>query len=805
MLIFRFMKYIKIFFLLVFVVFGTAGQAQDFLNADLSNVKVDNISDGDIAKIKMQLQAKGTTIDQVEPMAIAKGMKPAEFAKLRTRVGTTTAVTSQAASTPSDGGRKQDEILEQVAKSDTKATVFGSELFTGTSLTFEPNLKMATPVNYILGPGDELQISVFGVQEMNSNATLNAEGKVNIPFVGQVMLAGMPIEAAIQKLKNALGRIYTTIPSGQSQVGISLSKIRTIKITLIGAKQPGNYSVSSLSSVYNALYVGGGPAANGTYRNIELIRNNKVIKNIDIYRFLVNGDQSDNINLKDNDVIRIPAYLHRVTMSGEVVRQGIFEMKQGETFDKLLGFASGFTDLAYKATINVLKKTDKEYKVAELKSADFKTYQPLNGDEFKITKILNRFENKITINGAVFRPDVYSFSEGSTILDLIKKADGLKEDAYLKRASIVRLKEDFTPMVLNVDLAEVISGNSAANILLKKEDVITVYSIFEFKENFRVTIDGEVKRPGNYQYAENLSLNDLLLRAGGLNNAASRKIEIARMVKSDVINDLNPTKIELINVDVDNTTNEQLNNLLLKPFDVISVRKIAVYDIPETVFVRGAVVYPGKFALVNKKEKIYDILVRAGGLTARANPSSVRVKRPIQRKQIEEVGAVDLNLGKDDNVQTELAKKLTVDLKYLTIPVKWEEIAKNPESATNITLFAGDEIEVGLFSESVKVIGNVLLNSEIPYQRGKGFNYYINAVGGTDFKAWKKRAYIIYPNGKAAVARNFLFFRSYPRVTPGSQIVIPEKPEKPKTDLTSILGIGGMLASLAGVIIAILR
>ncbi|MEO0060204.1 MAG: hypothetical protein RLZZ312_1851, partial [Bacteroidota bacterium] len=691
------------------------------------------------------------------------------------------------------------------SKIEPKIVVFGSELFSGKSLTFEPNLKMATPVNYILGPGDELQISVFGVQEMNSNATVNAEGKINIPFVGQIMIAGMPIEAATQKIKSALGRIYSTIPSGQSQVGISLSKIRTIKITLIGAKQPGNYSVSSLSSVYNALYVGGGPAANGSYRNIELIRNNKVIKNIDIYRFLVNGDQSDNINLKDNDVIRIPAYLHRVIMAGEVNRQGIFEMKQGETFDKLINFSSGFTDLAYKATINVLKKTDKEYKIAEVKSTDFKTYQPMNGDEFKITKILDRFENKITINGAVFRPDVYSFSEGITILDLIKKSDGLKEDAYMKRATIIRLKEDFTPTILNVDLAEVIKGTSAANILLKKEDIIQVYSIFDFKENFRVTIDGEVKKPGVYQYAENLSLNDLILRAGGLNDAASKKIEIARMVKSDVVNDLNPKKIELIEIVVDNTTNEQLNNLVLKPFDIVSVRKIAVYDVPETVTVRGAVVYPGNFAIVNKKEKIYDILSRAGGLTSRADPNSVRVNRPIQQKQIEDVDAVNLNLGKDDKVQAELSKKLTEDLKYLTIPVKWAAIIKDPTSSTNITLLAGDEIEVALFRESVKVVGNVLLNSEIPYQRGRGFNYYINAVGGVDFKAWKKRAYIIYPNGKAAVANNFLFFRSYPRVTPGSQIVIPERPEKQKTDPTNILAISGLLATIAGVVIAILR
>ena len=799
------MNFQKIIYTLIFVFSATFSvSAQDFFNGDLSNIKVDNISEGDIAKLKTQLQAKGTTMEQAEPMALSRGMKPAEFAKLKIRVGTVVPAVAQAAAT-SDGTRKQDDVMEQSVKSDTKSTVFGSELFTGTSLTFEPNLKMATPVNYILGPGDELQISVFGVQEMNSSAALNSEGKINIPFVGQMMISGMPIEAATQKIKSALARIYTTIGSGQSQVGISLSKIRTIKITLIGAKQPGNYSVSSLSSVYNALYAGGGPAANGSYRNIELLRNNKVIRNIDIYRFLVNGDQSDNVGLKDNDVIRIPVYLHRVTLSGEVVRQGIFEMKSGETFDKLIGFASGFTDLAYKATVNVIKKTEKEFKVAEIKSDQFKLYLPMNGDEFRVTKILNRFENKITISGAVFRPDVYAFADGMKIKELLNKADGLKEDAYLQRAVIMRLKPDFTTVMLDVDLAAVLGDNQEANILLKKEDIVTVYSIFDLKENFKVSIDGEVKKPGSYPFSENLTLNDLLLRSGGLTNAASKKVEIARMIKAEVLNDTNPAKIELLTINIDNNTNEQAQNIVLRPFDVISVRRIVVYNVPETIVLKGSVVYPGTYAITNKKEKIYDVIMRAGGLLSTANVNAVCVKRPIQKKQIDAISEVNLNLGKGDLVQNELTKKVTEELQYLTIPIEWEQIRSNKNSSTNITLFAGDEVEVGVFSESVKVVGNVLLNSEIPYQSGRGFNYYINAVGGIDFKGWKQRAYIIYPNGKAAVTKHFLFFRSYPTVMPGSQIVIPEKPEKPKTNATEIISIASVLASLAGVIIAIIR
>ncbi len=326
----------------------------------------------------------------------------------------------------------------------------------------------------------------------------------------------MTIEAATQKIKGAIARVYSTVRSGQSQVGVSLSRIRTIKVTLIGSKQPGNYSVSSLSTVYNALFLGGGPGKNGSYRNIELLRNNKVYRNIDIYKFLVNGNQSDNLGLKDNDVIRIPAYTQRVTVEGQVKRPGIFEMKAGETFKDLLAFASGFNDFAYTSSVSVLQKTGKEFKVRDIKTSEYASYRPQAGDVFRVSKILNRFENRIKIEGAVFRPDTYSFYEGMRILDLIAQADGLKEDAYTNRATIVRLKSDLTTEAVNVNLAKVMAGDVEANIPLRKEDIVTVYSILDFREEYKITIDGEIKKPGIYDYQDNLSLNDLLVQAGGL-------------------------------------------------------------------------------------------------------------------------------------------------------------------------------------------------------------------------------------------------------------------------------------------------
>ncbi|CAM2785417.1 protein involved in polysaccharide export, contains SLBB domain of the beta-grasp fold [Flavobacterium succinicans] len=779
--------------------------AQDLLKSqDLSTLKVDYLTDAEVAKIKGQLQANNVTLEQAEPMALAKGMSAGEFAKLKTRLSSTTPTNT---TVKKDSGDKKVALREQETYSNKKvkdtlnALVFGSELFDNPTLNFEPDLKLATPVNYVLGPGDELQVSVYGVQEYNASIPVSVEGKVTIQYVGQIPVSGLTIEAATQKIRAAIARVYSTVASGQSQVGVSLSRIRTIKVTIIGSKQPGNYSVSSLATVYNALYLGGGPSKNGSYRNIELIRNNKVYRNIDIYRFLVNGNQSDNIGLKDNDVIRIPAYTKRVTIEGEVKRPGIFELKTGESFSDVLRFASGFTDVAYTASVNVLQKTSKEFKVKDVKSSEFSSYKPLAGDVFKVTKILNRFENRIKIEGAVFRPDTYSYYKGMRISDLVTQADGLKEDAYRIRARIVRLKSDLTTEIVNVDLGKALLGDVLSNIELQKEDIVTVYSILDFQENYTVSIDGEIKKPGTYDYFENLSLNDVIVQAGGLTGAASKRVEIARMMKSEMEDVNNPNRVTLFDFEISAYSNEQLKNFQLHPYDVINIRRVAVYEKPQQVSVSGAVNYTGKYALVNKKEKIYDIIQRAGGLSSLADPNSVKIKRPIQAKQIEDLENINLNLGKKDSIQNKLEHKLKEELKFATIPVEWKSILKKPSSTSNITLLPGDEIEVSFLSESVKVTGNVLLTSEIPYERGRGFSYYLDAVGGTDAKAWRKKAYVIYPNGKAAVTGHFLFWRSYPKVLPGSQIVVPEKPATKKMTTGEWVSMGSVISSLALLIV----
>ncbi|MBP4141505.1 SLBB domain-containing protein [Flavobacterium sp. P4023] len=788
--------------LLIVLLQSNTTLAQDLLRkTDLSTLNVDNLSENDIAKLKLQLSSNNITIEQAEPMALSKGMSASEFAKLKQRIQSGNNNSPVNTIKEKESVRKQDPIVNPKIKDSVNSLIFGSELFDNPSLNFEPNLKLATPVNYTLGPADELQISLFGVQEFNASIPVTAEGKISVQYVGDILVSGMTIEAATQKIKAAMSRVYSTLASGQSQLSVTLGSIRTIKITVIGGKQPGNYSVSSLATVYNALHLAGGPGKNGSYRNIELIRNNKVFAKIDIYKFLVNGDQSANIGLKDNDVIRIPAYSQRVIVEGEVKRAGIFEMKAGESFIDLLSFASGFNEFAYTAAVNVLQKTGKEFKVRDVTENDFKTYQPKSGDVITVSKILNRFENRVKIEGAVFRPNFYSFSEGMHVSDLIARADGLREDAYSKRGTVIRLKSDLTTEIVNFDITKALAGDVEQNIILKREDVVSVYSILDFKEEYKITIDGEVQKPGTYMYYENLTLNDLIVQSGGLTGSASKRVEIARMITSEEIDNANPNKAELFAVEISPNNNEQAKNFELKPFDVISIRKMAVYEKPEMVTVSGAVHYAGKYALVNKKSRVYDVIQRAGGLTAVANIEGVKIKRPIQASQIEDIENVNINLGKKDSIQNNIEDKLKHQVKYATIPLDWKAIVKNQNNSANVTLFPGDEIEVLTFNEGVKVAGNVLLISEIPYESGRSFGYYLNAVGGVDAKGWRRKAYIIYPNGKAAVTNSFLFFRSSPQVKPGSQIIVPQKPEVRKTSTGEWVGIGSVISSLALLII----
>lgn len=810
--------------LLSFVVFlslliaSSSLHAQDLLKGkDLSTVRVDQLSDADIAKLKAQLGSSGMTIDQAEQMAIAKGMSPAEFAKLKERLnsGTTNTATGKLRSADAEG-RIQGGEPDSTRPAERPGTlidslIFGSELYTSMAPSFTPNLNLATPVNYVLGPGDQLQVTVYGVQEYNGEHTITPDGFITIPNVGQVRLNGLTIEAATDKLKSVMGNsVYGFLKSGGSKLSVTLTKIRTIRITIIGANKPGNFNVSSLSTVFNALYLAGGPNGYGSFRQIELIRNNKVIDTVDLYRFLLHGDQRDNIGLKENDVIRIPPYKTRVQILGQVKRPGIFEILPGESFADALRFAAGFTDTAYRASVKVYQHNDKERAVQDLAADAYGQYHPQTGDHFVVSKILNRFANRVRISGAVFRPDVYALSPGLTVGELIRRADGLREDAYTGRGQIIRLEDDLTRSLISFDVRKALNGDAANNPVLKREDEVLISSIQELKDSMKISIQGEIRIPGIYDYVDKLTLKDLILQAGGFTDAAFKNIEIARLISRDSLGATDNRAATIIHTSINGDEGLQSGgaSILLQPYDVVTIRRKAGYAQPQSVMVSGQVQYPGPYALSSSNERVSDLLKRAGGFTPNAYPAGAYLKRykTAQEKAKAEEAAKKLQKTVKDTAAATLYKlqsEITRD--YDQIPLDLPRIQRAPGSTEDLTLRANDELYIPVFDSEVKISGSVLSATQIPYSKEKSLKDYLDEAGGFSADAWRKKVYVVYPNGQAATTTHFLFFKSYPKVMPGSELVVPKRPEKKGTSAAEAIGMASALASLAGVVIALLK
>lgn len=813
----------RVVLLLVLFISVQQLQAQDILKGkDLSTLKVDQLSDADITKLKAQLNESKLTIDQAEQMAMAKGMSAAEFAKLKARLSADTKQNSATGKLKSDPktGKTIDKQNNSTDSLDTEKysekkpqplinpLIFGSELYTSMSPNFEPNLKLATPLNYMLGPDDELLVTVYGVQEYTGELLVSDEGNINIPNVGQVRVAGLTIEAATQKLKTVMGNsVYPYLKNGGSKLSVTLNKIRSIRVTVIGANRPANYTLSSLSTVFNALYVAGGPTEFGSFREIELVRNNKVERRVDLYRMLLKGDQSDNVGLKDNDIIRIPAYKTRVEIQGQVKRPGIFEVLPGETFQQVLEFASGFTDTAYTAVVKAFQNSDRERKVKDVSASEFNQYQPQSGDLFVVSKILNRFQNRVKINGAVFRPDVYELTNGLTVGDLIRKADGLKEDAYVGRAQVLRLQDDLTRSILSFDVRKALAGDVTSNLVLKREDEVLISSVLDLRDSFKITIQGEVRMPGEYNYVENLTLRDIILQAGGFTDAAYKSIEIARLIKRDSIAATDNRASSIINTEIDGDLSTNSSSIFIKPFDVITVRRKAGYTLPETVLVSGQVQYPGPYALSSRSERVSELLKRSGGYTPDAYPDGAYIKRYLtdeEKKKKEAAREIQKNISvKDTATLRDLEEGNKKE--FVRVPIDLSSIMKNPGSIEDLVLRMNDELVIPKFDGQVKISGAVLLETQVPFNEKNNFKDYISSAGGYGGDSWIKNSYVVYANGKAATIKRFLFFKAYPKIMPGSEIIVPKRPERKTLSTGEIIGISSAMASLAGVVIAILR
>jgi len=817
---------------------------------DLSTIKVDALTDAELAQIQAQLKQSGVSIDMVESQAIAKGMSPAEFAKLKARLANVkggknvSPLTKKTVKKNTDN--KQDTTEQEFfIESKINPLIYGSELFAN-SQGFKNSENVATPLNYEVGTNDVLKLVVYGVQEYSADLDVSKEGTVLIENVGRIKVAGLSIEAATTRIKQQMGNTaYPSLRTGESKMALTVGDTRTIQVTIIGAQRSGNYNVSSLSNVLSALTMAGGPNEIGSYRAIELIRQNKVVKTFDLYAFMQNGDQSQNMGLKDRDVIKVPPYKGRIEIKGQVKRPGIFELNGTESFKQFLQYAGGFDDTAYTAWVKVIQKNDKEKAVKDLAQNQFTSYQPQGGDIIQVSKILDRFQNRVKLTGAVFRPDVYELTEGMRISDLVQRADGLREDAFIGRAQLIRLKPNLLKELVTVNLFKALQKDPNQNILLQREDELYINSIVDLRDSLTVDLLGEVRSQGRFNYVDSMTVKDLILMAGGFTFAANKQIEVARLIKfGDKVTDNQVATILKTEVNGDLSFNAGQENFVLQPMDVVTITKKVGYTNPEVVSISGQVQNVGKYTLSTRVERVSDIVKRAGGLigeaygegayikrsrynidTLKADESKTSIEEAYNRKFKAQQDAEKQNLtailnpgtnnsnilnqttnvadpnAKKKNLQDTLAllfKELNEDTYQIAIDIN--KIIEKPGSELDLVLRDKDEIIIPKMDNRVKISGGVLRPTNIVYREGLTVGECISAAGGISEYARRGRAYVIYANGKSSRTKHFGLFRFNPTIKPGSEIVLPETNEKKEKPLTTMIQFTTILAQIVSAI-----
>jgi protein involved in polysaccharide export with SLBB domain len=835
------MDYKKILFLLLFFIIATFTQTA-FSQTNYSDVRVDDLTDAQIRQMMQKAESVGYTDAQLEQLAAAQGMKSAEIEKLRARVTKLRNGSSGNSSVQSEqdqgtnrqylgkvsNGTQVDSLQSRRDSlyatklnvfEDLRPKIFGSELFENSNISFEPNLRMATPKNYVIGPDDELLIDLSGDNEANYRLKVSPEGSIRLQYVGAVFVGGLSVEQATSKITSAMSRTYPALRTGNTTVSVNLGNIRSIKITLLGeVVKPGSYTLSSLSTVYNALNASGGPNSNGSFRKIQVIRGNKVVSTIDVYGFLLNGVQKGNIRLQDQDVINVPVYESRVEVAGEVKRPALFEVLSNESLADVIRFAGGFSNQAYTAQVKVLQNTNRERKISDVAAEQFETYRPLNGDKFIVETILDRFANRVSISGAVFRPGQFELEKGLTLKGLIDKAEGLTEDAFLNRGYISRLNPDNTLALVSFDVDKIIKGTQQ-DILLQREDKVTISSIFDLKEEYKVSIQGEVRQPGTFDYATNMTLEDVIQIAGGFKEGATpNRIEISRRVKNSNLLSKAAVTANVFTVNVGQNLQIAEKGFVLQPFDIVSIRNSEGYQVQKLVKLEGEVLFPGTYTIMNKDERISDLITRAGGLTASAYADGASLKRvgpervsPTDRNAInnkEEEDKKFLNLkrvqetGVKDTLKSDVEERL---IQSDLVGINLVRILNKPKSRVDLIVEDGDVIRVPKELQTVKVTGEVLNPNSIVYSRNKEFKQYVNGAGGFTDNALKRGAYIKYANGSIQSANKFLFFNNFPQVKPGAEILVPRRAPRERMSAQGWVGLGTAFASMAAIIVSLLR
>lgn len=711
------------------------------------------------------------------------------------RSSATTSRTHTAATTAQPSG-----IGESVMAGDG-TRVFGHDIFSGRNLTFEPNENAATPEDYRLGPGDEVVIEIWGDNEASISRVISPEGKIYISQIGPVQLSGLTIQAASEKIRKMLASKYAGVEgtNPSSSVSVTLGTIRTIQVNVMGeVALPGTYRLSSFSSVFTALYRAGGVNEIGSMREIKVVRAGKEVAKVDIYGYLFDGKSDTDIKLQEDDIIIVPPYGELVTVEGSVKRPMHYEMKDGESLETLIEYAGGFASNAYRDDVRVIRFNGNEKELSTVKSADYGSFALADGDVVVVGESLDRFSNMVEVRGYVFRPGMFELGGNiATVRQLIANAGGLREDAFLSRAVLFREKDNLDVETIPLNLGGILDG-SAEDMLLKKNDVVVVSGKNEIEDRGTLTINGRVFSPGTFPFTDNTTVEDLILRAGGLvEGASTARVDIARRIvdpasteSTDVIGEVYTFPL------VDGFAVDGGDKFLLEPYDIVSVRSSPGYRTQSFVYVEGEVYFPGNYVLLDRNERLSDVLKRTGGFTGRAYAKGAYLLRSSNDGQL----ARNISKLADRNSADSLdVEKLDVHESF-TVALDLDKAMKKPGSNYDITLRSGDRIVIPEFNGTVRVLGEVMSPNAVVYNPNKTLRYYINAAGGYSANARRSKVYVVYANGSASKAR-----LNNVDIEPGCTIIVPSKGERKSMSSGDLIAMSSAATSLATLMSVLFR
>lgn len=674
--------------------------------------------------------------------------------------------------------------------------VFGRDIFNNKLLSFEPNMNIATPQNYVLGPGDQVVIDIYGASQKSENLTVSPDGDITVPGYGPIRVAGLTVAGAQSRIRSTLGSRYAS-----SSLKIAVGQTRTIMINVMGeVKAPGTYTLSAFATVFHALYMAGGINDLGTLRNIKVYRGGKQVTVVDVYEYILNGRLAGNIRLQENDVIVVGPYECLVGIQGNVKRPMFYEMRPTESVAQVIKYAGGFTGDAFKKSVRLVRKSGERYSVHTVEEFDMSSFKLTDGDAITVDGMINRYENMVQVNGAVFRPGQFELGKQITsVRSLIEAAGGLTEDAFTSRGVMYRMKEDRTLEALSVDIAGIMAG-SVADVPLKNEDVLFVPTQSERVSERIVTIQGEVFSPGTYQFAENETIEDLILRAGGLTDAASlSKVDVSRRIRDPKALNAGQEISKNYSFSIkDGFVVDGDKGFVLEPYDVVQVRRSPGYMEPRTVKVEGEVAFGGDFTLSKKNQRLSDLIKEAGGVTQEAYVKGARLERHMNADEKARLQAVleaaRQTAGDKDSV--DIDKLETTE--YYTVGIDLEKALANPGGDYDIVVRDSDRIIVPEYNGTVKISGNVRFPNTVAFMDGKNWKHYINQAGGFGDRSRKSKSFIVYQNGTVSQVGKG-------KIEPGCEIVVPKKGKRDLANLTQWLGIGSSLASLATMVVALTK